>query len=641
MNRLVLSLFLLTFFSCSTELMDSHIIDEEEPNELTYQANEIEEGNIYRGFIDNPVGNVADTDLFKIWKPSGTVIVFEFESEDEKFRPYVGHASSSGQNEFVLFPMPGRHIAEFVTAVSGWHYFEVGDMRNVFEEGGKYGGFKYYFRVRSYHLCNDRPEKVLKTGKEYSGSFSDTYGNIEAVSVEIEENRYHQINLFSMNENVSDKFMFIYDCDARQTIIGNDDMDYYSRQYDPLIYGRLERKSDIILIIGRILANLTKTATDEFNISLKIQEPDRELEPNNLYSYANRTGMGPVSGELSSKPVIISGVSGDDVDIFKYSFQRGELVNFTIETENSREYMAQFWIGSYSETGSMILPLRFSQLSGEKTHNVNMFIPFTGAGYLFLEGSGVPYTFYVEKRDNVPSLFSFDNRVYEKFNTPDCKWVFRKWKMPLEGDVFEIKVSGRESPAGIHVFSSDYYPYAFVPPDDNNRFYIHRYEKTEELVLGLFFSNCDQDIENDMELRIVPEKANYVKWDYGFETMPIEISGNGSYQGFIDTDNYFVENIFKFEAWADGILHLTTAADINSLNSFHINTVITLLEDESEVAKNINMIEFMNHNRYSYLKYPVVKGAQYQVRTGPYMSSSSHVPSMNIVGHYILDIRIK
>ncbi|HDT11390.1 MAG TPA: hypothetical protein ENN58_01485, partial [bacterium] len=357
--------------ACSGELLDSHVIDEEEPNEFTYQANEIIEGNVYRGDIARPVAGEADTDLFKIWKPSGTVIVFEFEGEDEEFLPYVGYVDNSGHGKFALFKMPGRYIAEFATAVTGWHYFEIGDRRNVFEDGEKFGGFRYYFRVSSYHICHDGPTGVLRTGEIFAGRFYDSYGNIETVTLETEDHGYQQLNLVSDQPEASDKFMFIYDCDARQTIIGNDDEDYYSRMYDPLIYGNLEKDADYVLISGRIVADLTIANDDFFEISFVSQEDDRELEPNNLYSYANRTGFGPVYGELSSEPVKITGVKGDDVDIFKYSFQKGELVNFEIKTENDKEFMAQFWVGSYSETGSMVIPLRFSRLSGEKSHYVN------------------------------------------------------------------------------------------------------------------------------------------------------------------------------------------------------------------------------------------------------------------------------
>ncbi len=641
----LLLIFLYLFsspFSCTQEeWRDGHIIDEKEPNDQQHLANEISVGNVYRGRIGEPVSGVPDRDLFKIWKPSGSIIVFEFESEDENFRPYVGHATGSGQNEFVLFKTPGRYVAEFPAAVTGWHYFEIGDKRNVFEEEEKVGGFVYYFRVNSYHICEDDKHPVLKPGKSFKSGFSDSYGNIETVVIRNENDGFHQINLNSTKSLSSDKFMFVYDCDGRQTVIGSDDEDYHSGKLDPLIYGRFQKDSNTILVIGRILADLTVGGTDTFEVTFTEHLPDRELEPNNLYKYANRTGYGPVSGELDSESILINGIRSDDVDIFKYPFQKGQLFNFSIETGNEKEFSAQIWAGSHSMTGAMIIPLRFSQLSGEHLHHINMYMPFTGSAYLYLEGRGIPYNFSVEKTADIHYLLQFDNKVLEWLEPQECKWIFRRWKMPEDGDFFEIKLSGVTNTAGFHIFSSDGLPFAFVPPSKDNRFYVYRYEKTEELLFGFYLSTCDQKSENLMNLRISEIEQNFVEWTNGFETTPVPVHKDGSYQGLIDTDNFFVENNFTITAWESGILHLTTAPDINSLDYFHINTVVTLKYNDLEMKKNNNMIEFLSYNKYSHLTFPVKKGVVYDVQVKPFMSESSHIPSMNIVGNYILDIRIK
>ncbi len=633
--------FFFLFFSCSEELLDGHIIDEVEPNEYVFQANEITEGNVYRGFIDHPVDGEADQDLFKIWTSSGTVVVFEFESEDEDFEPYVGHGSGGGHGEFAIFNMPGRYTAEFASSVTGWKYFEIGDKRNVLGGSEKFGGFTYYFRVKSYHVCYDRPYATLTLDSLFDGNFYDDFGNIKVVNVEIEEHGYHQLNLNSEEQGRSDKFMFVYDCDARQVIIGNDDEDFYSGKYDPLIYGGFQRSSNYVLIIGRNLADLTRSYSDRFEVSLKKQLPDRELEPNNLYHYANVTGRNGVSGKLDQELVKINGVKGHDVDIFKYRIQRGELVNFEIETGNEKGFHAQFWVGSYAETGSMIIPLRFSQLSGSETHHINMYAPFSGWGYLHLQGRGVPYEFNVTSKDSIEKMETFENEVYEVFETPDCKWAFREWTMPEKGDLFEINIKGENSPGGVHIFSSDRYPYSFVEPMEDNRFFIHRYEKTENIVFGFYFSNCDQRRENIMEVSIVEEIVNYTEWLNGFESTPVNVYENGAYQGFFDTDNYFIENIFELEAWQDGTLFLTTAPDIYALSDFHIDTVITLEKEGDVIDKNDNMVEFLNYNKYSFLTHQVEAGEIYRIKVSPFMTGSSHVPSMNIIGHYILDIRIK
>jgi hypothetical protein len=641
-TQFICSFLFLILFGCTQDRwLDEHIIDEQEPNEQSYQANEISVGNTYRGVVSKPYGGTPDTDLFKIWVTSGTVVVFEFESNDIDFRPYVAHASSSGQNEFALFKTPGRDIAEFAAAVTGWHYFEIGDKRNVFEDGRKFGGFVYYFRVNIYHICQNQPEAILEESVPYSSSFSGSYGNIVAATVNIENNGFHQISFKSENPQLIDMFAFVYDCDGRQTVIGSDDEDYYSSKLDPLIYGLFNKDSDLILVMGRILADLTESKDHPFKIDIFKQLQNQELEPNNLYNYANRTSFGPVTGELDSKEIEINGIKGDDVDIFKYGFQKGTLYNFEIETENEKGFSAQLWAGSVSQTGSMIIPLRFSELSGKHKHHMNMYMPFTGFTYLFLEGKGVPYSFSVEETGQIDSFINFDNRVSELFEPEECKWIFRKWTMPKDGNIFEVKLSGLTATAGFHIFSSDHYPYAFVNPMEETRFYIHRYDKTEELVFGMYFSKCEQNKENIMDIKISAVKENYHIWDNGFESTPVQVDKDGSYQGFIDTDNYLIENIFTFTAWESGMLYLTTAPDINSLGTFYIDTVITLKHDSFELKTNDNTIEFINYNKFSFLTFPVKKGEQYSVFVKPFMSESSHIPSMNITGNYILDIRIK
>ena len=82
-------LFLPLVLGCEhTKYIDSaEYIYEAEPNEATYQALEISEGSIYAAEITKPKENSADTDLYKIWLPSGTLITFEFESREKNFEP--------------------------------------------------------------------------------------------------------------------------------------------------------------------------------------------------------------------------------------------------------------------------------------------------------------------------------------------------------------------------------------------------------------------------------------------------------------------------------------------------------------------------------------------------------------------------
>jgi hypothetical protein len=75
--------------------------------------------------------------------------------------------------------------------------------------------------------------------------------------------------------------------------------------------------------------------------------------------------------------------------------------------------------------------------------------------------------------------------------------------------------------------------------------------------------------------------------------------------------------------------------------SYNIDTVIYLFKGDYLVDENDEMIDFMKFNRYSRLTWDVKKGEKYTVKVRPYMTESSNIEAMNVIGNYILDIRIK
>jgi hypothetical protein len=269
-----------------------------------------------------------------------------------------------------------------------------------------------------------------------------------------------------------------------------------------------------------------------------------------------------------------------------------------------------------------------------------MVMPFTGSAYMMLGGDDLEYEFSVSEGKEIETLIDIDGKVLETVESQDCSWNFFKWNMPQEGNVFEILALGKTSPAGFHIFNSELLPYAFIEPDENTYFFMRRSDKTESLTLGLYYKNCDQSSENTMALRISPIEENFHKWENGFSSEPVIYDGDGSYQGFIDTDNYFIENSFDIVAPKDGKLYLTTSSD-GSLMSYNIDTVIYLFKGDYLVDENDEMIDFMKFNRYSRLTWDVKKGEKYTVKVRPYMTESSNIEAMNVIGNYILDIRIK
>lgn len=627
-----IALVLLLVVSCSrNELLDEHVRDETEPNNATYEANEIEEGFIYRGKINKLKGE-ADSDLFKIWKPAGTMIALVFESDSEDFLFYAGHSDAAGHGEFVIADAPGRFVANFVTSVNGWQYFEVGDRRNTSLKKEFYSGFTYYFQVSSAPICSFETGN-LKSGESLTLNFHNDNSESYFFRPIFNSNGFFQLDVDSV-EFLTDKAMFVIDCDSGELVAGNDDESFYDNLLDPLIYKEFAEDGNYIGVITRLLADLRGSGKEEFRLSLKKQKDNEELEANNFYNYANVPGWENVKGKL-----VKNGDSPDE-DWFKFDFFKGQIINIDTSAGVGDSFDAQIWVGTYPATGSTIIPLRFSKLSANENHQLNMLMPFTGSAYLKLEGDNLEYEFSVNEGEEIETLANVEGKVLKTIESKDCSWGFFKWNMPEEDNVFEIMALGKSNTAGFHIFDSELLPYAFIEPDDLTRFFIRRSDKTESLTLGLYYKNCDQNSENSMALRIAPVEENFHEWENGYSDDPVIYDGDGSYQGFIDTDNYFIENSFDIIAPKNGTLYLATAPD-KTLMDYNIDTVIYLYKGSYLIDKNDEMIDFLRFNRYSKLSRDVEKGEKYTVKVRPYMTESSNIQAMNVIGNYILDIRIK
>ncbi|MGI6394115.1 MAG: hypothetical protein ACOX2F_05225 [bacterium] len=641
------SVFLVVLFllySCSkVEMIEVEgSIPESEPNDQNYSANEISQGNIYRAEISKPENGNADKDVFKAWYPAGTVVSFEIESSEEHFQPYIGHTDNLSHAQFVIFSPPGKFRAEFITSVNGWQYFEIGDIRNTSDKGEKVGDFAYYFRIASKHICGPdfEPDYTeIKENKSLKRGFSNNISGVDIVKMTIEENGVYQIKANSKKDE-SDKFSFVFNCDAGDVVAGNDDEDYYSGLLDPVVYSLFQKNHKNLIVTGRLLTDLSSAGEDEFSLTFLKQPKERELEPNNLFNMANVVTSTKIEGELDSAKQLILGELTDDQDWFKLNVSKGEVLEFSIKTDSEKEFLSGVWFGSYLETGTSVIPLRLSMLSGNETHKINMLAPFSGDVYLHLEGSDVRYSVEVKVENEVETLLTFNNSATKEVASPDCGWRFFKWSACKECDFFKISLDSFPKKGGLHVFDSDYKPLIFLEPEEVSKLFLHRYEKTEQLFFGLYFDECEQNSDDTMIFKISKVDYPVFEWDEKGETAPVKFEKNGSYQGYFNTDELFVENLFEVEVKEDGTLYLQTAPSGNSV-SYHIDTVITLFKNGEQIGENDDTIPFVRYNRYSYLKHGVKRGEKYIVKVTPFMTESSHVPSMNIVGNYILDIIIE
>lgn len=624
------------FAGCEhTEYMDSaEYIYETEPND--FPAFEISEGNIYAAEIAKPKENSADTDIYKIWLPSGTLITFEFESREKNFEPYIGHTDNLGNYTFAVFKVPGKRRATFVTTADGWQYFEIGDKRNTGEEK-KVGGFKYYFRVISTHICDADNYEKFKLNSTLKRVFSQNGSHIDILEPLFDESAFYQVNVDTKNM-LSDKFSFVMNCGSREIVAGNDDEDYYSNKIDPLIYSKLEGNLRHLLVTGRMLLDLDETEEEIFDISFTQQPESKELEPNDTFNYANITDSANISGYLDKEKKNILGEESDDEDWFRFKVEKGDIISVKITPENPNPFIAEIWGSAYNVTGSGLIELRGSMLSGVETHNINMLAPFNGEIYLDLWGSDVPYSLEISRESEIETFDSSAGDLVTEL--PDCGWKFFKWIADKEKNLAEITLSVPGNLAGLYIFDRDLMPFAIPEPAETLRFFSRKYELTETLVFGLYIGECEQDSGQKLTLSIEESTSVPEKWTHGTDKTPIKISTGRAYLGYFDTDSDFYENFFEFTAERDGTLYISTSPDRES-TSFDIDTVMTLLHDGVETVTSDDMIQTLHFNKYSAITHEVRKGETYTLKIMPFMSESSNISAMNIKGYYILDLYLK
>lgn len=617
-------------------------IRETEPNESTFDAFEITEGNAYAGEIAKPADDTADTDLYKIWLPSGTLVTFEFESRSADFEPYIGHTDNMGFYSFAVFQPLGKQHPAFVTTADGWQYFEIGDKRNTGNEK-KTGGFKYWFRVISSHVCSADNYENIESDSTLDRKFSQNGNHIDILEIESDGNGFYQFDIETENM-LSDKFSFIMNCGSREIIMGNDDEDYYSNKIDPLIYTRLEKNLRYLIVTGRRLLDLDEIRTENFTLSMKKQPGSEELEPNDTFNYANIIGSDTVSGYLDKEKKNILGEESDDEDWFRFEVEKGDILSFKITPENPLPFIAEIWASSYNITGNGLIALRASMLSGTEKHNINMISPFNGQMYLDLLGSDVPYSLEITRSNELEALDPESGMLETEL--PDCGWKFYKWNFGEDINLAEITLSIPDNLAGLYVFGSDYLPFAMPDPAETTRFFVRKYEMTESLLLGLYIGECEQNSGEKLTLSVTGTTSEPEKWTHGTKKDPVEISAGMAYQGFFDTNSDFYENFFEFTAEKDGTLYILTYPD-RETTAFDIDTVVTLLQNDPdssspfEVDTSDDMITTLHFNKYSFITRQVKKGEKYTIKITPFMSESSNIEAMNLKGYYILDLYLK
>lgn len=637
--RLFSPLFLLFLLACGNEhLADPHdYILVAEPNEMLYNAFEIEEGIAYRGRIDKPQGVLSDRDIVKIWRPVGTRVFFEFETTDVGFQPYIAHTDTLGNYTFALIGREGRYIVEFITSTGGWQFFEIGDRRNTHDDAEPVGGFDYYFRVITGFICDEPDYERLESEETKTLGFRGPDDTVRIFELDFSEPGYYQMNI-DTPELINDKFAYILDCGSGEVAGGSDDEDFYSGKLDPLIYASLYPVSRNLLVFGKVLNDFSDLSSEKFSVSFRKQPEDEELEPNDIYGYANIILSDSVSGALAEDKKGASGAVTDDEDWFRFILERGDLISILVTPDSAEPFIAEMWAANYQITSGGAIPLRASQLSGMETNVINMVMPFSGSLYFDLVGRGIGYTLDIKRGEKIPHL-EFDGSGSAKVmaESDDCGWRFFKCEFPDTAERYEITLgSSGAGEVGMHVFDSSLLPFAYIEPAGSIKFFARRSGSTESLLLGIYINRCEKNSGDTMDLSVRASESEIRDWTQDTDKTPVKVSASGSYRGFFDTNRDFYENFFEIEIENDGFLYAETMRDPQ--NPFDINTVLTLYLDDVVVAQSDDMIERIGFNRYSYISKSVKKGEKYLIKVTPFMSESSNISAMNITGSYILDI---
>jgi hypothetical protein len=71
-----------------------------------------------------------------------------------------------------------------------------------------------------------------------------------------------------------------------------------------------------------------------------------------------------MEGELSKEKRLILGELVEDQDWFRFDLLRGHVLDLLINAGNGGNFISEIWAGSYSQTGTTVIPLRFNMLSG-------------------------------------------------------------------------------------------------------------------------------------------------------------------------------------------------------------------------------------------------------------------------------------
>ncbi len=639
MLQLFVSLLISMIFMVSCEdPLGFPIPREKEPNDTKNTSNgPLSEGKIYRGRIEH--GEEADTDIFHIPAQSGKVYIIELETDSERCDPYLIAGDTYSSLKYAVFPAGEKGVIETFQLIDDYLYIHIGDAEYLNEENETCGDFSYWFRITSRDLCESCETPVNPGEKLHSGFDTKNSGNLLSFQMEEITGAFFGISVNSENETSKhDKKMFILNCDSGKILAGNDDLDYESEKFDPYIYRYMEKPGNNCLVVDRWYANHTKKISDPFSIEITEQPVGRELEPNDLLSFANAVPGDEITGYAEKGFKQIKGVPQFDRDMFRQELTAGKVFGVTLEFLSDGELYTELYSRSRSFIGGTVVPMKFNYFKGKKgdIYFFNGFVNFTGTTFFSVQGEDVKYRLIPE---SYPVTYEETDFGKKTFYAPRCETVFVKYDLPDSGQAVRVMAESenQEGNPGIYFYDSEYKPFLILDPHEANTAVLFESYAHETYYIGIFHEECIPGEENSITLNFDENDKELSDPEFSNNEDVFEVQGNSRYKGYFNTDMNLYENRFLFKASEDGYLVLQTAAV--SVDDYKIDTVLTVTDEEEGVSfSNDDMVESFTWNPYSYLRIPVIKNRSYSILVTPFMDSSSHVESMNIDMEYILDI---
>ncbi|MCK5807347.1 hypothetical protein KAH37_00025 [bacterium] len=635
--------FTLFSLSCNQPIFtfSRNVINEVEPNNDYGHANgEIIPGTVYSGNIAK--NSLPDEDFFSIDVEAGELYTIRLETDSNS--PMTPEVLISSTYFSYYWIVSGSKTTFTVPVLEdGKLFLRISEMKNDDKEDETiYGGpgYSYWFTISRDSFCNKEYDDI---GTDESVDFSLDSGTMHYLSF-TPRSGWHGIESWCGDKSESDTWLTLFNCTSKLVIAGNDDRDAMSSLFNPWIYREFKNEQNMVLITSPIKQDLRNTTPFQCTVKTVAQKQKEELEPNDTFQFANQIEQSVISGYLEETNHIIEGVRQHDADFFRFDTEKKQMVTIDIDANQTTTIVTELWHFSYNYTSGYYIPLKFNSLSGEgdTSYRLKTFTPFTrGITYLKLQGKDNNYTI---STTTTPVSIEREGAFEETFDSDKCSGVVIKWDAPDSPyKAHFISSASGENLAGLYIFADDGSPYTRL--DDPNLLSaditLFKLHTGKSWYIMLFPLTCADPDNVALSLSVVIDKPEQIDIPFTVDKNETEAEVNQTYRGFIDSDNYLIENLYHFTVTNDGILTILTAPDFAE-GEENLNTVIRLYDEKGEkVDENDNTIYNLWYNRYSQLILKVKKGEKYTLSVKPFMDDSSHIPSLNISTHYILDMKLR